>query len=129
MVEAELDFSDEGDVAESEESEESEAKNGIAALAAALGLVLECPSGERLRDGVRLAITVPPNAGKSSLINVLTMRDVAIVTPVPGTTRDRIEAHLATGGIPFVAIDNAGLRENDDIVDLEGKARRERKST
>src|SRR3546814_6835709 len=51
------------------------------------------------------------------------MRDVAIVTPVPGTTRDRIEAHLAIGGIPFVAIDTAGLRETDDIVEREGIAR------
>src|SRR3546814_19611277 len=112
MVEAELDFSDEGDVAESEESEESEAKNGIAALAAALGLVLECPSGERLRDGVRLAITGPPNAGKSSLITVLTLRDVAIVPPVPGTTRDRPKANLTLSAIHFDAIDTAGLTEH-----------------
>src|SRR3546814_15549163 len=97
MVEAELDFSDEGDVAESEESEESEAKNGIAALAAALGLVLECPSGARLRGGVRLSLTGPPNAGTSSLINVLQTRHVAICTPVPVTPPARREAPREPG--------------------------------
>ncbi len=120
MVEAALDFSDEGDVTE---SEDSRAKEGILTLAAALERLLDAPSGERLRDGVRLAIIGSPNAGKSSLINALTKRDVAIVTPVPGTTRDRIEAHLAIGGIPFVAIDTAGLRETDDVVEREGIAR------
>src|SRR3546814_2485047 len=71
----------------------------------------------------RLAVTGPPNAGKSSLVNKLTERDVAIVTAIPGTTRDRIEAHLAIRGVPFVAIDTAGLRETGDVVEREGIAR------
>lgn len=120
LVEAGLDFSDEGDVGE---SEESYAKDAISALADALHRTLDAPSGERLRDGVRLVLTGPPNAGKSSLINILTQRDVAIVTPVPGTTRDRIEAHLAIGDIPFIAIDTAGLRDTADVVEREGIAR------
>src|SRR3546814_5001602 len=101
------------------ESDESCANDAIAALAAELAQVLAAPSGERLRDGVRLAVTGPPNAGKSSLVNKLTERDVAIVTAIPGTTRDRIEAHLAIRGVPFVAIDTAGLRETGDVVERE----------
>jgi tRNA modification GTPase len=120
LVEASLDFADEGDVGE---SEESYAKEGIARLSHELARVLESPSGERLREGVRLVISGPPNAGKSSLINILSQRDVAIVTPIAGTTRDRIEAHLTIRGIPFVAIDTAGLRETADIVEHEGIAR------
>src|SRR3546814_4740838 len=75
QVEAGLDFADEGDVGE---SDESCANDAIAALEAELVQVLAAPSGERLRDGVRLAVTGPPNAGKSSLGNKLTERDVAI---------------------------------------------------
>src|SRR3546814_12799881 len=71
----------------------------------------------------RLAVTGPPNAGKSSLVNKLTERDVAIVTAIPGTTRDRIEAHLAIRGVPVVAIDTAGLRETGDGGEREGVAR------
>src|SRR3546814_81550 len=120
QVEAGLDFADEGDVGE---SDESCANDAIAALEAELVQVLAAPSGERLRDGVRLAVTGPPNAGKSSLVNKLTERDVAIVTAIPGTTRDRIEAHLAIRGVPFVAIDTAGLRETGEGVEREGIAR------
>ena len=119
-VEAGLDFADEGDVASDADARVCDA---IAALAAELGTVLDCPSGERLREGVRLVIAGAPNAGKSIFINILTKRDVAIVTPVPGTTRDRIEAHLNIGGIPFLATDTAGLRDTDDLVEREGIAR------
>lgn len=113
-IEAGLDFSDEGDV------DEAIPRADIEDLAGTMRRVLANPSGERLRDGVKLAIAGPPNAGKSSLINVLSKRDVAIVTPVPGTTRDRIEAHLAIGGIPFIAVDTAGLRVTADMIEREG---------
>ena len=65
--------------------------------------------GERLRDGAEIVILGPPNAGKSSLINALAERDVAIVTPEPGTTRDLIEVRLDLGGYPVTVVDTAGL--------------------
>ena len=67
--------------------------------------------GERLREGLSIAIIGPPNAGKSSLINLLARRDVAIVSETAGTTRDVIEVHLDLGGWPVVLADTAGLRE------------------
>lgn len=73
--------------------------------------------GERLRDGIHVAVIGAPNAGKSSLINALAQRDVAIVSDVAGTTRDVIEAHLDLGGYPVIVADTAGLRPeqlNDD---------------
>ncbi|WP_417515748.1 tRNA uridine-5-carboxymethylaminomethyl(34) synthesis GTPase MnmE [Minwuia sp.] len=79
--------------------------------------------GERLRDGLTVAIVGPPNAGKSTLMNALAERDVAIVSDVPGTTRDVLEVHLDLGGYPVVLIDTAGLRESDDTVEREGVRR------
>jgi tRNA modification GTPase len=79
--------------------------------------------GERLRDGLTLAILGPPNAGKSSLINWLAKRDAAIVASTPGTTRDLIEVHMDLEGYPVTVIDTAGLRETDDPVEAEGVRR------
>lgn len=76
--------------------------------------------GERLRDGVRLAIIGPPNAGKSSLLNHLAKREVAIVSDIAGTTRDVIESHLDIGGYPVVVADTAGLRHSEDVIESEG---------
>jgi tRNA modification GTPase len=76
--------------------------------------------GERLRDGLTLAIIGPPNAGKSSLINWLAKRDAAIVASTPGTTRDLIEVHLDLEGYPVTVIDTAGLRQTEDPVEAEG---------
>ena len=83
--------------------------------------------GERLRDGIHIAIVGAPNAGKSSLVNALTRRDVAIVSAMAGTTRDVIETHLDIGGYPVIIADTAGLRaeelsSNDghDAVEAEG---------
>lgn len=70
--------------------------------------------GERLRDGIRIAILGAPNAGKSSLLNVLAKRDVAIVSPTAGTTRDVIEVHLDLAGYPVIIADTAGLRTKTD---------------
>jgi tRNA modification GTPase len=79
--------------------------------------------GERLREGLTVAIAGPPNAGKSSLLNRLARREAAIVSPHAGTTRDVIEVHLDLGGYPVTLLDTAGVRESDDPVEQEGVRR------
>jgi tRNA modification GTPase len=79
--------------------------------------------GEILREGLHLAVIGPPNAGKSSLINALARRDVAIVSDIPGTTRDVIEARLNLGGYPVIVADTAGLREAGEAIEAEGVRR------
>ena len=79
--------------------------------------------GEVLREGLRLAIVGPPNAGKSSLINALARRDVAIVSDTPGTTRDVIGVRLQLGGYPLHVSDTAGLRDSADAIEAEGVRR------
>lgn len=76
--------------------------------------------GERLRDGLTIAVVGAPNAGKSSLVNALAQRDVAIVSPEAGTTRDAIEVHLDLGGYPVILVDTAGLRDAAGSVETEG---------
>jgi tRNA modification GTPase len=98
---------------------------GSAALAAELEAWLARPRVEPLRDGVRVVVAGPPNAGKSSLINAIAGTERAIVTDVPGTTRDHIEVPLALGGIPILLTDTAGLRATDDSVEAIGVARAE----
>lgn len=78
---------------------------------------------ERLRRGLTIVVVGVPNVGKSSLINALARRDVAIVSPEAGTTRDLIEVHLDLGGVPATLIDTAGLRETDNRVEAEGVRR------
>lgn len=82
--------------------------------------------GRLLRDGARVVLAGPPNAGKSSLFNALLAHDRAIVTPVPGTTRDTLEETLDLAGIPVVLVDTAGLRATADVVEAIGVARSER---
>jgi tRNA modification GTPase len=77
-------------------------------------------AGERVRAGLVFAIAGPPNVGKSSLFNALAGRDVAIVSPQPGTTRDALDVHLDLGGIAVTLVDTAGLRETLDAVEAEG---------
>ena len=79
--------------------------------------------GERIRDGFRIALTGAPNVGKSSLMNALAKRDVAIVSPTAGTTRDAIEVPMDLGGFPAILIDTAGLRDSDDEIEQEGVRR------
>jgi tRNA modification GTPase len=116
-LEAELDFPDEdlpGGLSAAMAEE-------IGALIAAMEDVLkDAVQGERLRDGFSVAIIGAPNAGKSSLLNALVARDVAIVSSIPGTTRDIVEAHLDLGGYPVILADTAGLRETADAVESEG---------
>lgn len=107
LVEAELDFSDEDDVPEGAAEKVS---SMLATLREELEAELRRPSAERLRDGIRVVLAGPPNAGKSTLLNALAGRDAAIVSPIAGTTRDRIEAPVAMAGIPFLFTDTAGLR-------------------
>ncbi|OQR87506.1 tRNA modification GTPase TrmE [Achlya hypogyna] len=79
--------------------------------------------GEILRNGVQVAILGAPNAGKSSLLNVLARRDAAIVSPIAGTTRDIVQVPLNLGGYPVTLSDTAGIRETDDVIEKEGVQR------
>jgi tRNA modification GTPase len=105
QIEAQLDFSDEGDV------DEAVDLTPLHALSTSISQLLDNPPAERLRDGVRIVLAGPPNAGKSSLFNALVGRDAAIVTDIAGTTRDQIEAPVQMDGLPLVFIDTAGLHE------------------
>jgi tRNA modification GTPase len=98
-------------------------RNGIVKLQAGIGGHLADRRGERLRDGLHIAIIGPPNAGKSSLLNLLARRDAAIVSETAGTTRDVIEVHLDLGGWPVVLADTAGLRHSTDAIEQEGVRR------
>ena len=117
LTEAGLDFADEADVAA---DAAVQADAGIAKLLAAIEKHLADRRGERLRDGFRVVIAGPPNAGKSSLLNALARRDVAIVSEEAGTTRDVIEVHLDLGGLPVIVTDTAGIREAQGAVEEEG---------
>jgi tRNA modification GTPase len=121
LVEARIDFSDEADVPQDLIGP---------ALRIARDLLTEIEvalrddhRGERLREGLVVAIAGPPNAGKSSLLNRLARREAAIVSPYAGTTRDVIEVHLDLNGYPVTLLDTAGVRESDDPVEQEGVRR------
>lgn len=116
QVEAEIDFADEGDVVP------ADIGAPLAALRAEITGALAQPPAERLRDGIRVVIAGPPNSGKSTLINALAGREAAIVSPVPGTTRDVVEVPIALRGIPFVLADTAGLRDKGGRIEALGVA-------
>jgi tRNA modification GTPase len=117
LAEAGLDFADEADVAA---DAAVQADAAVARLVGAISKHLQDRRGERLRDGFRVVIAGPPNAGKSSLLNALARRDAAIVSEEAGTTRDVIEVHLDLGGLPVIVTDTAGIREAQGAVEAEG---------
>ncbi|HYX46960.1 MAG TPA: tRNA uridine-5-carboxymethylaminomethyl(34) synthesis GTPase MnmE [Sphingomicrobium sp.] len=98
-------------------------QNSCRLLADELHSWLSRPRAERLKDGIRVVIAGPPNAGKSSLLNAITGTNRAIVTEVPGTTRDHIDVPLSLGGLPILLTDTAGLRESTDRVEAIGVER------
>jgi tRNA modification GTPase len=120
LLEASLDFSDEGDVPE---DLEEEILGMIDRVRGEIGRAMANRSGERLREGLTVVLAGPPNAGKSTLLNALARRDVAIVSPIAGTTRDVIEIHCDLGGLPVIIVDTAGLRESGDMIEQEGVSR------
>jgi tRNA modification GTPase len=121
LIEAGIDFSDEGDVPA---ELMAPAVKAIRTLHGEIAEVLAAQGqAERLRDGLVVAIAGEPNVGKSTLMNQLARREVAIVSPHAGTTRDVIEVQLDLDGYPVTVIDTAGIRETDDPVEQEGVRR------
>jgi len=122
--EALIDFPDEDLPAEVEARVVAE----VGALAAELrAQLVDFRRGERLREGLMIAVVGPPNVGKSSLVNVLAGQDVAIVSPLPGTTRDALEVRLDLDGVLATLVDTAGLRDTTDVIEAEGVRRARRR--
>src|SRR5271154_4652774 len=121
LVEARIDFSDEADVPEDLIGPALHAAQQLRDEIAAV--LADGRRGERLREGLVVAIAGPPNAGKSTLLNRLVRREAAIVSPYAGTTRDVIEVHLDLDGYPVTLLDTAGIRESDEPAEQEGVRR------
>ncbi|MEI2299107.1 tRNA uridine-5-carboxymethylaminomethyl(34) synthesis GTPase MnmE [Ensifer sp. MJa1] len=118
MIEAELDFADEDDIPGSVSERIWQDMSLLSGELAAH--IAEAPIAEIIRDGLKIVIAGEPNAGKSSLLNVLARRDIAIVTEIAGTTRDVLSVDLSLAGFSVKLYDTAGLRETDEIVEQEG---------
>jgi tRNA modification GTPase len=121
LMEAALDFSDEADVARNAELQAALIGGGLAEEIA--GHLAQAGRGERLREGFTVVLAGPPNVGKSTLLNALARRDVAIVSAIPGTTRDAIEVRCDLAGLPVTFVDTAGLRETSDPIEMQGVSR------
>lgn len=121
MIEAEFDFADEGDIPGSVSDRVWTDMEELSAQIA--GHLAGFRAAEIIRDGFRVVLAGAPNAGKSSLINTLARRDVAIVTEIPGTTRDLVEVTLDLDGVKIIVTDTAGLRVTDDPVEKIGVSR------
>ncbi len=119
-LEAVIDFPDEDLPPEIEARVTAETASLAAEIA---GHLADGRRGERLRDGIAVAIVGPPNAGKSSLLNQLARREAAITSPIAGTTRDVIEVAIDLAGFPVVLADTAGLRDSADAIEQEGLRR------
>jgi len=118
--EALIDFPDEDLPPETD----AELQSDIRALAVEMdAAIADGERGIKLRDGLVVAVIGAPNAGKSSLVNALARRDIAIVSPIPGTTRDTLEAAIELGGVPITLVDTAGLRATQDAIEAEGVRR------
>lgn len=118
MIEAELDFADEDDIPG---SISTRIWPDMKELAQEIGAHLEMARiGEIIREGLKVVLIGAPNAGKSSLLNYLSRRDIAIVTSVPGTTRDILSVQLDIHGYAVTVIDTAGLRVTEDVIEMEG---------
>ena len=118
-AEAALDFADdEQDVAD--RLDEAATAQLLDLIAELTSLIADSRRAARIRDGLTIAVSGPPNSGKSSLVNALSMRDAAIVTAIAGTTRDPIEVPIDLGGVAAMLVDTAGLRDTDDPIEAEG---------
>ncbi|APX64883.1 tRNA modification GTPase TrmE [Sphingomonas sp. LK11] len=123
MIEAMLDFAEEDDVP-LDQAAVARIKSEMHDLAITMLEVVERPPVDRLHDGIRVVLAGPPNSGKSTLLNLLVEREAAIVSPIAGTTRDRIEASVLRGGVAYVLTDTAGLAEDtDDVIEAIGVTR------
>ncbi|BDX01129.1 tRNA uridine-5-carboxymethylaminomethyl(34) synthesis GTPase MnmE [Maricaulis maris] len=120
-IEGEIDFPDEDDVPDALSHTAHEPLSAL--IASMLAHLDDGRRGERIRTGFSIALIGAPNAGKSSLLNRLARRDAAIVTDIPGTTRDIVEVQLTLAGFPVVISDTAGLREAVDAIEAEGVRR------
>ena len=108
---------------------EAELQAGISNLRDEMQTVLHAaPAAERLREGLEFVILGPPNAGKSTLLNALAGEDIAIVSEIPGTTRDAVGIRVDLGGVPVHLTDTAGLRETGDVIEAEGVRRAKAKA-
>ncbi len=125
-VETQIDFTDVEDASDfTLESVRAAARAAIERIDRALATA---DAAQRLREGFTIVIAGPPNVGKSTLMNALAGRDVAITSPIPGTTRDLIEVFLDLRGYPVILVDTAGIRESPDPIEQEGVARARRRA-